>query len=119
MGHRTDAMTIIRAVDVLALTSRSEGSPNAVLEAVQVDTPVVSVDVGDVATLIQGTAGQVIAGRDPQDLAQAMLKVLAASRTRPSTGPRTGLDPDEIMNNLVAMLAPTPGRAVQPAAEVV
>ena len=47
-----------------------------------------------------------------------MLGVLVAGTTQETAAPRSGLDPDEIMNNLVAMLAPTRGQAVQPAAEV-
>lgn len=54
----------LNAADVLVLASYSEGSPNAVKEAMAVNLPVVSVDVGDVAEVIGQTEGcWLVAGR--------------------------------------------------------
>ena len=47
----------VNAADMLVLASYSEGSPNAVKEAMAVNLPVVSVDVGDVRELIGQTEG--------------------------------------------------------------
>ena len=59
----------LNAGDVLLLTSRHEGSPTIVKEALACDLPVVSVDVGDVRERISGIAGCYLAAPDPVDLA--------------------------------------------------
>ena len=45
------------AADAMILCSDSEGSPTAVKEALACNLPVVSVDVGDVAEIVEGIDG--------------------------------------------------------------
>lgn len=70
----------LNAADVLLLTSFSEGSPTIVKEALACDRPVVSVDVGDVASQIEGLAGAHIAEANPQALAAALRVVAQGPR---------------------------------------
>jgi glycosyltransferase involved in cell wall biosynthesis len=65
-----------RAADCLLLTSEWEGSPNVVKEAICCDLPVVSVDVGDVARWSALAPGCRIVGRDPEEIAQALVHVV-------------------------------------------
>lgn len=67
----------LRASDVLLLTSRSEGSPTVVKEAMATELPVVSTDVGDVAERIAGIPGSAIAREDPADVAACVRDALA------------------------------------------
>jgi glycosyltransferase involved in cell wall biosynthesis len=69
--------TWINAADAVLLTSTHEGSPNAVKEALACDVPVVSVDVGDVRSLLDGIAGCVVAPADPAGLADGLAAVLS------------------------------------------
>ena len=68
---------LMSAVDCLLVTSRSEGSPGVVKEALACNLPVVSVDVGDVAERLKGVYPSCIVERDPGEIAKAMASVLA------------------------------------------
>ena len=72
--------TFLNAGDVLLLTSRHEGSPTIVKEALACNLPVVSVDVGDVRQRIEGIAGCYLAEPDPTDLAIRLEMVAAGPR---------------------------------------
>lgn len=54
LGSRKDVAEILPAFNVFLLTSRSEGLPRAMLEALAVRIPVVATDVGGIAELING-----------------------------------------------------------------
>lgn len=80
---RREAMAdFYRAVDVLACTSRFEGGPRVVFEALASGTPAVSMEVGQVpAVLHEGTppdVGALVRQRDPRRFAEALLRVLSA-----------------------------------------
>ena len=66
------------ACDALVFTSRQEGSPNAVKEALACNLPIVSVAVGDVVERLHGVAGcEVCADDRPETIAAALARVLA------------------------------------------
>ena len=60
------------------MTSKTEGSPQVVKEAMACGCPIVSVDVGDVAERTSGVEGcYVVSTREPKDIAEALRKALA------------------------------------------
>jgi glycosyltransferase involved in cell wall biosynthesis len=64
--------------DVLLLTSKTEGSPQVIKEAMACGCPIVSVDVGDVAERTSGVEGcYIVQTREPKDIAQALLLAIA------------------------------------------
>jgi len=69
------------AADALLLTSRSEGSPGAVKEAMACELPVVSVPVGDVPGLLEGVAGCHVCEPDAQSLAAGLELALDHGRS--------------------------------------
>lgn len=66
------------AANCLLMTSKTEGSPQVVKEAMACGCPIVSVDVGDVAERTSGVEGcYVVPTREPKNIAEALQKALA------------------------------------------
>jgi glycosyltransferase involved in cell wall biosynthesis len=76
VGRRRDVLAIIASCDALLVTSRHEGFPNVVLEAMACGTPVVSTDYSDVRSILP-EPWQVVASRDAGELAASVERVLA------------------------------------------
>lgn len=68
----------LSAAACFALTSRSEGMPLALLEAMAVGVPAVASAVGAVPELLAGGAGRLVPPDDPLALADALAATLAA-----------------------------------------
>src|SRR3989441_10799089 len=67
----------MNACDALVFTSRQEGSPNVVKEALACNLPVVSVAIGDVPERLRGLAGGEVCAHDrPETIAAALARVL-------------------------------------------
>lgn len=73
-GQRTDVLEIMAQCDVLFSTSRNEGFPNVVLEAMSVGLPVVSVDYSDIRRILPFEWQ--ITSREPVAMAAAMLRAV-------------------------------------------
>ncbi|MCP4546404.1 MAG: glycosyltransferase [bacterium] len=109
LGHRPDALKLIRALDVLLLTSHSEGSPNVILEARAVGTPVVGVTVGGVAELLAGGAGHKVPPGDVDAMMAATLTALTTSHSVETSGGATSPgrhDPVAVTATLCSHLLP-------------
>lgn len=81
-----------RAANCLLLTSRSEGSPNTVKEALACELPVVSVDVGDVAHWLRRCLNCRLVSAEPTELAAALADVLAIDQPAGSAAVLAELD---------------------------
>ncbi|MCB9507436.1 MAG: glycosyltransferase [Myxococcales bacterium] len=73
LGSRSDAERLMVAYDVIALSSRREGLPLALLEGMAAGAPVVATDVGEVRKLTSGGCGQIVPPGDAAALADALL----------------------------------------------
>lgn len=85
VGQRRDALEVIASSDVLFSTSRFEGFPNVVLEAMSVGTPVVTTDYSDIKRILPQPEC-IIDSRDPRDMAAA---IIDADRRRGEIAPRS------------------------------
>jgi len=78
LGPRDDVPALLADADLLALPSRWEGMPNAVLEAMAARKPSVAADVGGCREVIaDGETGLLVPPDDPAALAAAIKRILA------------------------------------------
>ena len=76
--NRDQVNALMYNCDAFLMTSKTEGSPQVIKEAMACGCPIVSVDVGDVQERVEGMEGCYVAeSRDPRDLAEALKKALA------------------------------------------
>lgn len=86
-GYREDARALIGAADVVVIPSRSEGLPNAALEAVAAGRPLVATAVRGLRDLLTDDVDAILVPPDdPPALATALRRVL----TEPGLGARLG-----------------------------
>lgn len=78
LGWRADLPSIYRDLDVLALTSRNEGTPVSVIEALASECAVVATAVGGVPDLIEdGATGLLAREGDPAGIADRIVELLS------------------------------------------
>lgn len=73
LGERSDVDRLLPAMDLFVLSSREEGIPNALLEAMAAGRPSIVTDVGgNREVLDDGETGWIVPARDPAALAAAI-----------------------------------------------
>ena len=124
LGWRGDLARIYAASDVFALTSRNEGTPVALIEAMAAALPSVSPDVGGIRdVVVDPNLGIVVADANAERLADAVCGLLDSADRRRVMGecarqsalPRFGFE--RLVNDLTALyrnvcdpIRPIPGR---------
>jgi glycosyltransferase involved in cell wall biosynthesis len=87
LGVRADVADILRASDVFVLSSRWEGNPMSVMEAMAAGLPVVSTAVGGVPELVQeGATGLLVPSEDTGALACALQALVDDPARRQAMG---------------------------------
>ncbi|MGB5160105.1 MAG: glycosyltransferase [Thermoanaerobaculia bacterium] len=77
LGHRSDTRNCHQMFDLYLQTSDTEGVPNALLEAMAVETPVVATDVGGTAEIIEnGVHGLLVSKGDVDQMASAVRRTI-------------------------------------------
>jgi glycosyltransferase involved in cell wall biosynthesis len=72
MGQVNDAPRLYRGFDLFVLSSRTEGTPIALFEAMDAEIPVVATAVGGVPAVVSSAEACLIPPEDPLALAQAI-----------------------------------------------
>jgi glycosyltransferase involved in cell wall biosynthesis len=82
-GMRSDVPELLPAFDVFALSSRQEGLPVAVMEALACGLPVVATAVGGLPEIVtDGVEGRLVPPGDPRSLADALAEVVGDDQVR-------------------------------------
>src|SRR5262249_40221852 len=77
LGYRRDTLDVLAAADLFVLSSRQEGLPGALMEALALGLPVVATGVGGIAeTVTGGVEGRLVPAEKPAELADAILDLV-------------------------------------------
>lgn len=87
LGLRSDISDILNASDIFTLTSRWEGNPMSVQEAMASGLPIVATAVGGVPELVEsGTHGLLVESEDERGLASALQTLIDSPEVRHRMG---------------------------------
>lgn len=75
VGAVPEASRYLSAFDAFALTSRTEGTPMALLEAMSAGVPVVATAVGGVPAVLDGGVGLLVPPERPEAIAEAFTRI--------------------------------------------
>jgi glycosyltransferase involved in cell wall biosynthesis len=88
-GARSDVADLVAALELVALPSRSEGLPFALLEAMALGRPVVATAVGGCPEVVEeGRTGLLVPAGDPAALAGAISRLLERPEEARAMGAR-------------------------------
>jgi glycosyltransferase involved in cell wall biosynthesis len=83
LGERDDIYDVLRAMDLLMITSDHEGIPTVLLEALALEVPVVARDVGGIGEVISdNVSGRLVKSADAETMASVSLPLLGAGALR-------------------------------------
>lgn len=97
---RRQVALLMQAADAFILTSKIEGSPQVIKEALACGTPIVSVEVGDVKERVKGIDGCYLAESNPEELSIALKNAIAYGKR---TQGRTAIINNMLTNDIIAM----------------
>lgn len=98
-GMVAGASTVLAAFDLLVLSSRSEGTPMILLEAMHSQLPIVAAAVGGIPDLLRPSDAVLVPGNDPPALAAG----IAAALSDPASAmARAGLAAERVQSSFSA-----------------
>jgi len=87
LGYQPEPATSLAQAQIFALSSRSEGFPRSVLEAMRAGLPVIASDVGGVGEAVANeVSGLLVPRRSPESLAAAIAKLIENAPLRERLG---------------------------------
>ena len=119
LGHRADVVPILARAQMFVLSSRWEGFPRSILEAMRAGLPVVASNVGGVEeAVIDGLTGFVVTPGDREEMAERLRDLVRSPKRRAEMG-EAGRHRYERMFRFETMFAQTIALQKEVAAEAV
>ena len=78
--------SFMRRLDVFALPSLTEGTPNSIIEAMSLGLPIVATEVGGIPDVVHSDGGILVSPNDPKALARAFVRLAEDSELRREMG---------------------------------
>lgn len=92
LGYRPDAIDVLAAADLFVLSSRQEGLPVALMEALALGLPVIATAVGGIPEAVRdGIEGRLVPAGRPDELADAILGLVRDPEQRERMGKAAAL----------------------------
>lgn len=89
LGARTDVPSLLKCADVFVFPSRTEGLPNALLEAMAAARPIIATDVpGNRDLIVHGQSGWLVPYGDTNALAEGIVSLLSNRELAATLGRR-------------------------------
>jgi glycosyltransferase involved in cell wall biosynthesis len=86
VGHKKNAASLLKALDVFTLTSRTEAFPYVLLEAGLAELSVIASSVGGVPEIVSKDCGILVKAGDIDEIAHAIVQLLKNERARKDLG---------------------------------
>ena len=102
---RAEISKLLSACDLFALPTKSEGSPQALKEAMACNCPIMATDVADIKHLLGDLQGHYICTFDPNNVAQVLEKALGFDKRTEGRKRivELGLDNSQVAKKLIAI----------------
>jgi glycosyltransferase involved in cell wall biosynthesis len=111
--HRDEVPLWMSAADALLFTSRSEGSPNVIKEAMASELPIVATPVGDVPERLAGVDGCHVCEPDVDRMSAALADALDHGRSAAAREAVAPLSLDAVAARLIGVYHQVLGRPVE------
>lgn len=98
---RSEVNILMNAVDCVLMTSHTEGSPQFIKEAMAVNCPIVSVDVGDVSERLEECYGSMIVESNPFELSSALSKVFSVKLSQVDMRSKISTVSNSVISNII------------------
>lgn len=106
-GYSKDVLSVLRTFDLFVLTSRYEGIPYVLLEAMSMEVPIVTTDVGGISEVIRNNEnGLLVENKNVSDICEKIKYIMSDNNLRKEIADKAKKDFEEkyLIENTVSQI---------------